>query len=171
MSHKFSTALRNVGTGAALVGCATLQGVDPASPANLLDSRTSTRPSFARHEFCETCGLELPMPIPGHLGKFFQRGGRGRLARFKEFCSTHIFLQPTPQDTQVTTHGSYDLPLWDGNLTISMIGAAKWVFKVHGNGSRKAQFLNQFEIGWKVDHASSERNVPCLPSDWRIRRP
>ncbi len=32
--------------------------VDPASPANLLDARTNTRPSFARHEFCETCGLE-----------------------------------------------------------------------------------------------------------------
>ena len=57
MSHKFSTALRNVGADAALVGFATLQGVDPASPANLLDARTSTRPSFARHEFCETCGL------------------------------------------------------------------------------------------------------------------
>ncbi len=57
MSHKFSTALRNVGAGAALAGFATLQGVDPASPANLLEAHTSARPSFARHEFCETCGL------------------------------------------------------------------------------------------------------------------
>ena len=30
---------------------ATLQGVDPASPANRLDARTSTRSSFARYEF------------------------------------------------------------------------------------------------------------------------
>ena len=57
MSHKPSTALRNVGTGADLVGFATLQGVDPASPAYLLDARTSTRSSFARHEFGEICGL------------------------------------------------------------------------------------------------------------------
>ncbi len=52
-----STALRYVGTGAALAGCATLQGVNPASPAHRLDARTSTRSSFARHEFCEICGL------------------------------------------------------------------------------------------------------------------
>ncbi len=57
MSHKSSTALQNVSTGADLVGFATLQGVDPVSPANLLDARTSTRPSFARYEFCETRGL------------------------------------------------------------------------------------------------------------------
>ncbi len=57
MSHKFSTALRYVGTGADFVGFATLQGVDPASLAHLLETRTSPRPPFARHEFCETCGL------------------------------------------------------------------------------------------------------------------
>ena len=51
MSHKLSTALRYVGTGADFVGFATLQGVDPASPAHLLETRTSTRPPFARHEF------------------------------------------------------------------------------------------------------------------------
>ena len=56
-STKSSTALRNVGTGATLVGFATLQGVDPASPANQLDAPTSTRPSFARYEFCEISGL------------------------------------------------------------------------------------------------------------------
>ncbi len=54
---QFSTALRNVGASADLVGFATLQGVDPASPANRLDAHTSTRPSFVRYEFCETCGL------------------------------------------------------------------------------------------------------------------
>ena len=66
MSHKFSTALRNVPAGADLVGFATLQGVDPASPANLLEAHTSTRSSFARHEFggvshslgSETSGLK-----------------------------------------------------------------------------------------------------------------
>ena len=52
-----STALRNVSTGADLVGFATLQGVDPVSPANLLDAHTSTRSSFARYEVCETSGL------------------------------------------------------------------------------------------------------------------
>ena len=52
-STKSSTALRNIGTGAGIVRCATLQGVDPASPAHLLETRTSTRPSFARCEFCE----------------------------------------------------------------------------------------------------------------------
>ena len=54
-----STARRNVGTGATLVGFPTLQGVDPASPANLLDARTSTRPLFARYEFCETSRLGI----------------------------------------------------------------------------------------------------------------
>ena len=57
MSHKFSTALRNVGASADLVGFATLQGVDPASPTNRFDAHTSTRPSFVRYEFCEICGL------------------------------------------------------------------------------------------------------------------
>ncbi len=57
MSHKFSTALRNTGTGADFVGFATLQGVDPASPANLFETRASTRSPFARYEFCETCGF------------------------------------------------------------------------------------------------------------------
>ena len=56
MSHKSSTALRNLGTGVDLVGFATLQGVDPASPAHLREAHTSTRSSFARYEFCETCG-------------------------------------------------------------------------------------------------------------------
>ncbi len=49
-STKSSTALRNIGAGAALVGCATLQGVDPASPAHQLEAHTSTRSSFARYE-------------------------------------------------------------------------------------------------------------------------
>ena len=57
MSHKFSTALRYVGTGADFVGFPTSQGVDPASSANLPETRTSTRPPFARDEFCEKCGL------------------------------------------------------------------------------------------------------------------
>ena len=58
MSHKSSTALRYVGTGADFVGFASLQGVDPASLANLPETRTNTRPPFARYEFCEKCGLE-----------------------------------------------------------------------------------------------------------------
>ncbi len=78
ISHKSSTALRNLGTGADFVGfacpCAaqmqaTLQGVDPASPAHdsplhsnfathgRREAHTSTRSSFARYEFCEKCGL------------------------------------------------------------------------------------------------------------------
>ena len=66
MSHKFSTARPNPGTGAGIAGIharashrcmPTLQGVDPASPANLHETRTSTRPSIARYEFCEKCGL------------------------------------------------------------------------------------------------------------------
>ena len=69
MSHKFSTALRNVGTGAGIVRCAILQGVDPAAPAHQLETRTSTRSSFARYELAgcrlrsvhAICGLgELP---------------------------------------------------------------------------------------------------------------
>ncbi len=64
--HNFSTALRNVGTGADFVGLAcpcaaqmqaTSRGVDPASPANLHEAPASTRPPFARYEFCEKCGL------------------------------------------------------------------------------------------------------------------
>ena len=69
MSHKFSTALRNIllrlkataghaGTDADFVGIASLQGVDPASPkgydrtgtaspANLHKTRASTRSPFA----------------------------------------------------------------------------------------------------------------------------
>ena len=58
MSHKFSTALRNTGADADFVGFASLQGVDPASPANLHKTRASTRSPFARYEFCETCGLK-----------------------------------------------------------------------------------------------------------------
>ena len=57
MSHKFSTALRNTGAEADFVGYASLQGVDPASPANLHKTRASTRSPFARYEFCEKCGL------------------------------------------------------------------------------------------------------------------
>ncbi len=67
MSHKFSTALRNIrlhvlrrdktGADADFVGFASLQGVDPASPANLHKTRASTRSPFARYEFCEKCGL------------------------------------------------------------------------------------------------------------------
>ena len=57
MSHKSSTALRYVGTVADFVGFGILQGVDPASPPHRLETRTSTRPPFARDEFCETCRL------------------------------------------------------------------------------------------------------------------
>ena len=56
-STKFSTALRYVGTGGDFPGFGTLQGVDPASPPNLHETPASTRPPFARHEFCEICGL------------------------------------------------------------------------------------------------------------------
>ncbi len=63
ISHKFSTALRNVGAGAAFVRCATLQGVDPASPAHQLEAHTSTRSSFARYEFCEICGLTFVLLV------------------------------------------------------------------------------------------------------------
>ena len=59
MSHKSSTALRYTGTGADFVGFPTSQGVDPASPANLLEAHNSTRSPFARDEFCETCGLGI----------------------------------------------------------------------------------------------------------------
>ena len=59
MSHKSSTARRNAGAGAGIVRCATLQGVDPASPAHPLETRTSAQPSFARYEFggVSACGL------------------------------------------------------------------------------------------------------------------
>ena len=57
MSPKFSTALRNTGADADFVGFASLQGVDPASPANLHKTRASTRSPIARYEFCEKCGL------------------------------------------------------------------------------------------------------------------
>ena len=80
MSHKFSTALRNLrlhvlrrdkaSTGADFAGFASLQGVDPASPkgydrtgtalsAPLPEAHTSTRSSFVRDEFCEKCGLSV----------------------------------------------------------------------------------------------------------------
>ena len=59
ISHKSSTALRNVGPGAGIVRCATLQGADPASPAHPLETRTSTRPRFARYEFCEISRLVI----------------------------------------------------------------------------------------------------------------
>ena len=67
MSHKSSTARRNAGTGAGIVRCATLQGVDPASPAHPLETRTSTQPSFARYEFCETSGLVSKVARKGEL--------------------------------------------------------------------------------------------------------
>ncbi len=74
ISHKFSTALPNVG-GEGVKPCikhwhARCQGmtptVDPASPAPQRETRTSARPSFARHEFggvsrslgSEKCGLK-----------------------------------------------------------------------------------------------------------------
>ena len=57
ISHKFSTALRNIGTGEDFAGFASLQGVDPASSAPLPEAHTSTRSSFVRDEFCEKCGL------------------------------------------------------------------------------------------------------------------
>ena len=65
MSHKSSTALRNPGTGADFVGFTTLQGVDPASSAHQREAHTSTRSSFARNEFYETCGLGVVDPIEG----------------------------------------------------------------------------------------------------------
>ena len=57
ISHKLSTALRYVGAGGDFPGFGTLQGVDPASPPNLHETPANTRPPFARHEFCEICGL------------------------------------------------------------------------------------------------------------------
>ena len=57
MSQKFSTAPHNVGTGADFTGFATLQGVNPASSANLLEAHTSTRPSVGPNEFFETSEL------------------------------------------------------------------------------------------------------------------
>ena len=73
MSHKSSTALRNTGTGADFVGFATLQGIDPASPAHRLETRTSTRSSFARYEFCETSGLGAEAPTPQQAKRSFER--------------------------------------------------------------------------------------------------
>ena len=57
ISHKSSAALRYVGTGGDFPGIGTSQGVDPASPPNLHETPTSTRPPFARDEFCEISGL------------------------------------------------------------------------------------------------------------------
>ncbi len=79
MSHKLSTTLRNLGTGADFVGFATLQGVDPASPANRLEARTSTQPSFARYEICETCGLKLcPIDLTSETGPLKMRLWRAK---------------------------------------------------------------------------------------------
>ncbi len=69
MSHKFSTTFWNTGTGADFFGFATLQGVDPASPANLFETRASTRSPFARDEFCETCGINPIANPPGVKGR------------------------------------------------------------------------------------------------------
>ena len=79
ISHKSSTALRNIGTGAGIVRCATLQGVDPASPAHPLETRTSARPSFARCEFCEISRLRTRSLVFNKFlilssRRFFQRG-------------------------------------------------------------------------------------------------
>ncbi len=63
-----STALRNTGTGADFVGFATLRGVDPASPTNLLETHTSTRYPFARYEFSEKCGLARGPRLKSRIG-------------------------------------------------------------------------------------------------------
>ena len=85
MSHKSSTALRYTGTGADFAGfharashrcMPTLQGVDPASSANLHETRTSTRSPFARDEFCETCELVCRL-----LNLSPQRTQRGKSAK------------------------------------------------------------------------------------------
>ncbi len=75
MSHKSSAALRNDGAGADFPGFGTSQGVDPASPPNLHETPTSTRPPFARDEVCEKYGLtreeidfELGKQRPRHTG-------------------------------------------------------------------------------------------------------
>ncbi len=48
-----------------------LQGVDPASPAHLLETRTSTRSSIARHELCETSVLRrLSVDFPLGIAVF-----------------------------------------------------------------------------------------------------
>ena len=52
-----SAAPRNDGAGVDFPGFGSLQGVDPASPPNLHETPTSTRPPFARDEFCEISGL------------------------------------------------------------------------------------------------------------------
>ena len=57
ISHKSSAALRNDGAGADFPGFGSLQGLDPASSPNLHETPTSTRPPFARDEFCEISGL------------------------------------------------------------------------------------------------------------------
>ena len=62
MSHKFSTALRYVGTGADFVvqrKGSSLESVDSASCVKITrhDPDASTRPPFARDEFYEKCGL------------------------------------------------------------------------------------------------------------------
>ncbi len=98
--HKSSTALRNAGTGAGIVRCATLQGVDPASPAHPLETPTSTRPSFARYEFYAICGLAaLVNPI----------------------CP--IFAQEQPKDLlteipqdQIQQSRNRGLEIWEGDL-------------------------------------------------------
>ncbi len=72
MSRNSSTALRIIGAGAVFVGCATLQGVDPASPAHRLETPTSARSSFARDELFETSGLAQQKPRARDLGIPFE---------------------------------------------------------------------------------------------------
>ena len=76
ISHKLSTALRYVGAGGDFPGFGTLQGVDPASPPNLHETPASTRPPFARHEFCEICGLVIQLKAPGQKYCKFCLDGR-----------------------------------------------------------------------------------------------
>ena len=100
-SPKSSTALRNVGTVTGIVRCAALQGADPASPALPLETRSSTRPSFARYEFCEISGPVAELNAasdnarvktytwgPDISGSFGGAGGNGGVLIFQDHTST-----------------------------------------------------------------------------------
>ena len=100
-SPKSSTALRNVGTGTGIVRCAALQGADPASPAPPLETRSSTRLSFARYEFCEISGPVAELNAasdnalvktytwgPDISGSFGGAGGNGGVLIFQDHTST-----------------------------------------------------------------------------------